>query len=74
MASPVLSHGMTQLIHSLFFPVCVFVCVVAIPYQQRGWRRKLGRRELPNAPIAGSLPHQMSVQQAVHLCSVSAES
>lgn len=58
---------------------CVFVsqsllmslCVP--PHLQGSWRRKLGHRRLPNAHV-NYCPHQMPVQQDIHLHRVSAAS
>lgn len=48
-------------------PLCVS------PHLQGSWRRKLGHRRLPNAHV-NYCPHQMPVQQDIHLHRVSAAS
>lgn len=58
--------------------VCEFVSVTAYvpcvsPHLQGSWRRKLGHRRLPNARV-NYCPHQMPVQQDIHLHRVSTAS
>lgn len=64
---------------SFFFSVACYCLTLAAyipcasPHLQGSWRGKLGHRRLPNARV-NHCPHQMPVQQDIHLRRVSAAS